>query len=102
MTTALILLIVSVFSFFLLLFIKIPLLVNLPEKEAKEWKFFSIIKEKVSFWKIKLKKDLSIHNILQKILYFMRYISLKMERTTTRWLRILKNKSKEDDERKPR
>ena len=88
MTIALVLLIVSAALLFLFVYLKIPALCNLPQKEKKE--AFPVIKEKVFVAARKTRKAFSLHNILRKILFCIRKFSSKSEEIITGWIRKLR------------
>jgi len=84
-----------------LIFRKIPVLVELPEvsprkKKGKAPGFFQRELEKIK--KINPFKSFSYEIFLQKILSKIRILSLKTENRTFRWLQKLREKSKKEKE----
>ena len=84
MTIALILLIVSVSLLSFFIYLKLPALYHLPEKESV--RVIPIIKEKSSHFVKKLQKKFSLHNILRKLLLAVRSFSFKVEEIIVRWI----------------
>jgi len=102
---AIIILLCSVVGIGVIIFRKIPILVELPEvsprkKKGKEPRFFQRGLEKIK--KIGPLRSFSFEIFLQKILSKIRILSLKTDNKTFNWLQKLrekakKNKSKEND-----
>jgi len=75
---------------------KVPVLVSLPAiEEKKNWIF--IIKEKIK--KINPFKKISYENILQRLIYRVRILSLKTDNKTFQLLQDLKKKALEKKRR---
>lgn len=90
MTTALVLLIVSVFLFFFFILIKIPLLNALSEVgEIEERKNLFIINKKFSCIK-DFKNKISLRSTLQNILKSIQKLNWKIENILNQWLKKLK------------
>ncbi len=94
MAIALTLFATSVLSLFVFVLLKVPELVNLPQKREEE-KIFFVEKEKIAFLKRKAKFCFSLRNVLGKLLFFLFSVSRKVEKTTAKWLYDLKNKKKD-------
>jgi TPP-dependent 2-oxoacid decarboxylase len=87
----------SIFGIGLILFRKIPLLLELPvDIQKTEKPFFSnLINKNKSFRMI---KTISLENVLQKILSRIRILTLKIENKTSKLLQKLREKSKKKKE----
>lgn len=82
----------SIFGMGLILFQKIPVLVKLPSEIQKdEQPLFSVLINKIKFHRSI--KDISLENVLQKILFRTRILILKMENKISFWLQKLRKKS---------
>lgn len=82
----------SIFGMGLILFQKIPVLVKLPSEIQKdEQPLFSVLINKIKFHRSI--KDISLENVLQKILFRIRILILKMENKISFWLQKLRKKS---------
>lgn len=89
-----IILIFSLFGIGVILFRKIPVLVELPEviEKPKEEKFISKLKEKIKG--LSIIKSFSSEIILQKILSKVRILTLKADNKTFNWIQKLREKYK--------
>ena len=87
----------SIFGIGLILFRKIPVLLEMPvDIQKTEKPFFSnLINKNKSFRMI---KTISLENVLQKILSRIRILTLKVENKTSKWLQKLREKSQKKKE----
>lgn len=95
---AIIILISSIFGILVILFRKIPVLVNLPipEKGMGRESLFLELKNKIkSNFSL---KSLSLEFFLQKLLSKIRILTLKTENKTANWLQRLREKSHNKEE----
>jgi len=91
---ATIILAISFLGILVILFRKIPVLVELPEitKEAQKERFFLKLKDKIQ--NISFIKSFSAEIFLQKILSKIRILTLKTENKTASWLQKLRERAK--------
>ena len=75
----------------IILFRKIPLLIQLPKTEMASNHLFLRLKNKIQFWQ--LMKNIPLESFLQKLLSKVRIITLKLERKTALWLESLRKRS---------
>ncbi len=83
-----------------LLILKVPLLVDFPEKRDDSKDFIIAAKERIEEGVRKEVKE-RIEELLHSILSILRKVILKVEHVTTKWLYSLKNKRRKREEHKP-
>jgi len=95
---AVIILVSSLFGIFVILFRKIPILVNLPipEQTTSHEPLFFRLKNKIK--NLPPLKSWSFENFLQKLLSKIRILTLKTENKTTNWLQKLRERSQKKKE----
>ncbi len=95
---AAIILIISFVGIIVILFWKIPALINLPiqKKESFQESLFSILNNVIE--KSFPSKSLSLDSFLHKLLSRIRVLMLKTDNKTTNWLQKLRTKSQKRDE----
>ncbi len=92
---------IGALSVLLFLIWKVPVLVKLPEEKEEKKDFISSAKEKLEEG-VKKEVNERFQNLLQKFLSDLRRITIKVEKTVTRWLYLLrrKRKKREKEEKK--
>lgn len=83
----------SILGMVAMIFKKIPVLTALSETQSElKWEFFAKFKTKIK--KVSPFKSISYEIILQRILSYVRILTLKTDHKTFNWLQKLKEKAK--------